>query len=143
MSIVPDARGLTAQLSALAQLVDANRPRVVRVRTRDGRTIEGLLNGASPEHVSVLGDSIGAVTQVWSEEIVTLDVARQHPLVVPIAVAGAAMFVGIGVALQLRGVPVVLAWLGIGAAAVVVMPPLRRLAKGLRRWVRLYGDGTA
>jgi hypothetical protein len=140
---VPGMSSLPARLSDLAQLLEAGKAQPVRVRIRNVGTIEGALNTVSPEHLSILEEPSGRLTQVPVEQVIGLDVARHHPLVVGVSIGVAVAFIALGLGIHALGLPLVFIYLGIGAAALVVLPPLRRVARRLRRWESLYRDDAA
>jgi hypothetical protein len=131
---------LTLQLGILATRVDSGRPQRVRVRVQDGRTIEGIANTASPDHVSLLVDPAEQLVQIPAGDIARLEVARHHPVAIALGVAAAALCMATPLALLKLGVPSLLAYLGILPVSFAVAPVLRPVSARLRRWRVVYGS---
>ena len=131
---------LTSQLTGLARQVDAGKALVVRARLRDGSTVEGMVNNASPDHVSIFRSLRADPVTITAAQLAGLDLSRMHPAAKGAAIGGAILLMATPVGFWALGASKWLGMLGMVPVIAVMLPLLRRLHLRLRRWEPLLPD---
>ena len=131
---------LSAQLTGLARQVDAGKALVVRARLRDGSTVEGMVNNASPDHVSIFRSPRTDPVTITAAQLAGLELSRTHPAAKAAAIGGAILFMATPFGFWALGASRWLGMLGMVPVIAVLLPLLRRLHLRLRRWEPLLTD---